>query len=229
MVPVDRSSLPDQVFATLVSAILSGRHAPGARLPSQRALAAELRVNVASIREGIKRLEQLNLVEVRHGDAMRVRDWRRHGGLDVLAHAADHAGSELPPAIMEARQILLTAAARLAAERRSPEQLQRLAHLVERLEATTEDPEAQEYDLAFVAAVVEASGNLVLALIANSLRDVIRARKHAFLAIVGEREALLPLYRRTARAISAGEPGRAAGAAASLASVQQARLLGPSP
>ena len=64
-----------------------GRYAPGERLPTQRALAAELGVNMASVREGIKRLEQLQLVEVRHGDAMRVRDWRAHGGLDVLVHA----------------------------------------------------------------------------------------------------------------------------------------------
>ena len=75
-----RTSLPDQVFHRLVSDVLAGRYAPGERLPTQRALAAELGVNMASVREGVKRLEQLGLVEVRHGDAMRVRDWRLHGG-----------------------------------------------------------------------------------------------------------------------------------------------------
>src|SRR4051794_41293030 len=75
-----RTSLPDQVFHRLVADVLAGRYAPGERLPPQRALAAELGVNMASVREGIKRLEQLGLVEVRHGDAMRVRDWRPHRG-----------------------------------------------------------------------------------------------------------------------------------------------------
>src|SRR4029077_5252815 len=75
-----RTSLPDQVFHRLVSDVLAGRYAPGERLPTQRALAAELAVNMASVREGVKRLEQLGLVEVRHGDAMRVLDWRLHGG-----------------------------------------------------------------------------------------------------------------------------------------------------
>jgi DNA-binding FadR family transcriptional regulator len=88
MSAVQRSSLPDQVFRELVGAVLDGRYSPGERLPTQRALAADLGVNMASLREGIKRLEQLRLVDVKHGDAMRVRDWRRDGGLDVLAYAA---------------------------------------------------------------------------------------------------------------------------------------------
>src|SRR5918996_6047188 len=86
--PVQRDSLPDQVFRRLAADVVSGRYAPAERLPTQRALAAELGVNMASVREGVKRLEQLKLVDVRQGDAMRVRDWRAHGGLDVLVHVS---------------------------------------------------------------------------------------------------------------------------------------------
>src|SRR3954471_23974784 len=117
MPAVQRSSLPEQVFRELVGAVLDVRYAPGERLPPQRALAADLGVNMASLREGIKRLEQLRLVDVKHGDAMRVRDWRAHGGLDVLAYAAV-ADPALLAALFEARRLLLTEAARLAAARR---------------------------------------------------------------------------------------------------------------
>src|SRR2546423_12066320 len=75
-----------RVFSQLVEDVLSGRYEPGEKLPTQRALAAELDVNMASVREAVKRLEQLGVVEVRHGDAMRVTDWRTSGGLDVIAH-----------------------------------------------------------------------------------------------------------------------------------------------
>ena len=101
--------------------MLAGRYAPGERLPTQRALAAALGVNMASVREGIKRLEQLKLVDVRQGDAMRVRDWRAHGGLDVLVHALGGGAAlddEVMRSVMEARGLLLADAARLAAERR---------------------------------------------------------------------------------------------------------------
>src|SRR3954468_16881923 len=106
---IDRTSVPDQVFARLCEAILGGGYAPGERLPTQRALAADLDVNIASVREAVKRLEQLRLVEVRHGAAMRVRDWRRDGGLDVLAHAVLAAGAldvELLREVFEARRLL---------------------------------------------------------------------------------------------------------------------------
>src|SRR5881275_3766773 len=83
--PVPRLSVPDQVFEQLREAILLGRYRPGERLPPQRALAAEMEVNMASVREALGRLEQLRLVDVRHGDATRVLDWRRSGGLEALA------------------------------------------------------------------------------------------------------------------------------------------------
>ena len=54
-------------------------------------------MNMASVREAVKRLEQLGLVEARQGDAMRVRDWRDDGGLDVVAHCCSApAGSTCP-------------------------------------------------------------------------------------------------------------------------------------
>src|SRR5215213_11430826 len=124
---IARVSLPDQVFHRLVADVLAGRHAPGDRLPTQRALAAELGVNMASVREGVKRLEQLGLVEVRQGDAMRVRDWRLHGGPDVLVHLIARDGAldvEMVRAVMEAR--------RLRSEEHTSE-LQSLTNLVCRL------------------------------------------------------------------------------------------------
>src|SRR3954466_3019718 len=126
MSAVQRSNLPEQVFRELVTAVLDGRYEPGERLPPQRALAADLGVNMASLREGIKRLEQLRLVDVRHGDAMRVRDWRIPGGLDVLAYGATVA----PPvrrALFGAGGLLLREAARLAAERRTDDHGRALA------------------------------------------------------------------------------------------------------
>src|SRR4051794_41552174 len=65
-----------RVFTRLSEEILSGRYEAGEKLPTQRKLAAELGVTMTALREALKRLEQLGLVEVRHGDAMRVSDWR---------------------------------------------------------------------------------------------------------------------------------------------------------
>ena len=159
---LSRTSLPDQVFHRLVSDVLAGRFAPGERLPTQRALAAELGVNMASVREGVKRLEQLGLVEVRHGDAMRVRDWRLHGGPDVLVHLIAREGAldvEMLRSVLEARRLLLTESARLAASRRSPEQAELLSSLAEQLPAGLL-PDRLDHDANRILWIDEAEGHV---------------------------------------------------------------------
>ena len=157
---VARSSLPEQVFRQLVAAVLDGRYAPGERLPTQRALAADLGVNMASLREGIKRLEQLRLVDVKHGDAMRVQDWRAHAGSMSLRYAVT-VDPALTGALFEARRLLLCESARLAAERRGRTHERTLLDLAEAFEAAEDDAAAQLIDLAFMATVIDAAGNLV--------------------------------------------------------------------
>ena len=226
MPQLPRTSLPDQVFRRLVGDVLSGRYAAGERLPAQRALAAELGVNMASVREGVKRLEQLRLVETRHGDGMRVADWRAQGGLDVLVHAvADSAG--LGPALVrevfEARRVLLAEAAALAAGRRTGEQSALLARLAAELAAVRDDGSAQGLDLAFMGTVIEAAGNIAFSLIANSIRDVYLQRLDLFRAIVARRATLD--YDAVASAIAAGDAAAARSAMAALAGAQETRLL----
>ena len=237
-VPVRGSLVSDQIFRRLVEEILSGRYSPGEKLPTQRALAAELDVNMASVREAVKRLEQLRLVEVRHGDAMRVRDWREDGGLDVVAHVLFRAGGldrGMLASLLEARRLMLTEAARLAAERRSDEDAVRLRELADRLAAERDpadrlgsgrDPAAaQALDWEFMNLIVDASGNVVFVLILNSIRQLYLDRAELFRAVVGEPGELARLYRRAARAIEARSPGRAARAVADLALEQERRLL----
>src|SRR5256714_7786222 len=169
--PVPRLSVPDHVFAQLREAILLGRYQPGERLPPQRALAADMQVNMASVREALKRLEQLRLVEVRHGDATRVLDWRRSGGLEALLLR----GSAEEPFLrdlFEARRVLLVEAARLAAQRRSEEQALQLRELAEAVAQAAQTGVRLAADWAFMAALVEAADNLVFQLILNSVREL---------------------------------------------------------
>jgi GntR family transcriptional regulator, transcriptional repressor for pyruvate dehydrogenase complex len=214
-----------RVFSQLCEDVLSGRYEPGEKLPTQRALAAELDVNMASVREAVKRLEQLGLVEVRHGDAMRVTDWRTSGGLDVIAHVLFAAGGldrEMLAELMEARRLMLAESARLAAERRDDDQARRLVALAGRIAEAPDDAAAQALDFAFFSELVEAAGNVVLVLVMNSIRRIYFARGELFVAIVGiSREP----YSRAARAVSRRQPEAAARAVAELAALQEDALM----
>jgi GntR family transcriptional regulator, transcriptional repressor for pyruvate dehydrogenase complex len=222
--PVSRASVPDQVFARLCEAILSGRYAPGERLPPQRALAADMEVNMASVREALKRLEQLRLVEVRHGDATRVLDWRRSGGLEALALLGSVDATVLRP-LFEARRLLLAESARLAAQRRRDDQAEALGELARAFAAAPDAASAQLADWGFMAVVVEAADNLVFQLIMNSVRELYLSQVELFAAIVARRDGLAPLYERAATAIAAGDATLAADTVAELAAAHEARIV----
>jgi DNA-binding FadR family transcriptional regulator len=158
---------------------------------------------------------------------MRVRDWREHGGLDVVAHMLLGAGGldrSTVEGLLEARRLMLREAARLAAERRSAAQAQRLTELAHRLR----DPgdAAQTLDWAFMSELAEASGNLVFVLIMNSIRELYFDQADLFRAVVGEPEKLAPDYEQAANAIAKKRAGEAAAAVERLTTRQEKALLG---
>jgi DNA-binding FadR family transcriptional regulator len=218
----------DDVFRRLTEDILSGRYEPGEKLPTQRRLAADLGVNMASIREAVKRLEQLRLVDVRQGDAMRVADWRTAGGLDVLAHLLFRAGGldrGTLAALMEARALMLAESARLAAERRDDAQAESLVDVAARMGQAPDAAAAQALDWAFFATVVEAADNLVLGLVMNSIRHVYFQRAELFANVVADHFRLAPRYVEAAAAIARRDADAAVDAVRRLAGAQAERLL----
>jgi GntR family transcriptional regulator, transcriptional repressor for pyruvate dehydrogenase complex len=225
---VERTSVSDQVFRILSREIFSGRYPPGELLPTQRTLAADLGVNMTSLREAVKRLEQLRLVESRQGEGMRVRDWRSDSGLDVLVHLIVGPSGIDPHtlgAVLEARRLMLTEAARLAARRSSREQAELLVDLADRIAAADSAEEAQRLDFSFFAELVDAAGNVLFVLITNSIRDLYLQNASAFLPLLEDRGSLVRHYRRAALAVRSGDPARAAGAVRRLAEEQERRLL----
>ena len=92
----------ERVHEHLRRDILEGRLAPGAAVPSERVLAADLQANRHAVREALKRLEQAGLVRISQGGPTRVLDWRDSGGLEVLL---DLVGHRARPRRAEARQL----------------------------------------------------------------------------------------------------------------------------
>jgi GntR family transcriptional regulator, transcriptional repressor for pyruvate dehydrogenase complex len=220
-------AVAERLFTQLSTEILSGRYQPGEKLPTQRTLAADLGVTMTALREALKRLEQLGLVEVRHGDAMRVADWRARGGLDVIAHVLFAAGGldrGMLADVMEARRLMLVESARLAAQRRDPEQAERVEELAARLADAPGAAAAQALDWAFFHELVEAARNVVLLLVMNTIRDIYLQRGELFQAVVADGEELAPLYARAARAVARGESRAAGDAVEQLARVQERAL-----
>ena len=81
---VAKQSLSEAVFAQLRSRIISRELASGDELPSERILCEMLGVNRGAVREGIKRLQQAGLVQVRHGGPTVVLNFEEEAGLEML-------------------------------------------------------------------------------------------------------------------------------------------------
>jgi DNA-binding FadR family transcriptional regulator len=114
-------TVSSRIHARLRADILGGRYAAGDALPSERRLSEDLETSRHVVREALKRLQQAGLVSISQGGATRVRDWRRHGGLELLLDlAADGDAPEAlhaPRAAMEMRACIGADAARRCAQR----------------------------------------------------------------------------------------------------------------
>jgi GntR family transcriptional regulator, transcriptional repressor for pyruvate dehydrogenase complex len=117
------STVSGQIHARLRADILGGRYAAGDPLPSERRLSEELETSRHAVREALKRLQQAGLVSISQGGATRVRDWRHHGGLELLLDVAAEGDApdalHAPRAAMEMRACIGADAARRCAERGS--------------------------------------------------------------------------------------------------------------
>lgn len=214
--PVNRRSVPEDVFEQIVAEVLSGAMQPGESLPSERRLAEVLGVSRPAVREALKRLSAAGLVDVRQGDSTTVRDFRRHAGLDLLPSLLLRDGEldfAVARSILEARLHNGPKVAELAAHRRRPELAALLDDSIRHLEAEDDAIERQRYALTFWDYVVDGADSIVFRLMYNTLRaayePALPALGTVMQAEVGRPEA----YRRLAEAITAGDvdgAGRAA-------------------
>ena len=135
-------TLSGRIHGQLRGDILTGRYAAGEPLPSERRLSEELGASRHAVREALKRLQEAGLIAIAQGGSTRVRDWRRHGGLDLLLDGDVPAELRAGRATMEMRACIGADAARRCAERATPAQRAELRSRVEQL-AAVDAPDAR--------------------------------------------------------------------------------------
>ncbi|MEW2626287.1 FadR/GntR family transcriptional regulator [Streptomyces sp. NPDC048106] len=172
MGPVRRQALGDQVIARLREQITSGAWPVGSRIPTETELVEQLDVARNTVREAIRALAHTGLLDIRHGSGSYVQATSELAGM--MRNRFEKARTE---DIVDVRSALEVRAARLACQRRTEDDLERLEHaLRQRQEAWTADDRVAfvNADVAFHLAVVTASRNTVLAGLHADLGEVIR-------------------------------------------------------
>lgn len=162
-----RETLADQIYGRLLELIALGQLAEGDKLPSEHQISQRFSVSRPVVREALARLRDDGIIVARHGIGSFVRR-RPPQGLIDLAGAADVAGLMR---CIEARLAVEPAAARHAALRASPGDLDAIDRALERLEISMRAREPRrELDFDFHMAVARASGNEVFADMLNATR-----------------------------------------------------------
>ncbi len=218
--PVVRRSVPDEVFDQVLAEVVDGEIPAGDALPSERALAEVLGVSRPAVREALQRMAQTGLVQVRHGGATLVRDFKRYAGLDLLPRLLVRHG-ELDPAvarsILEARLAVGPSVAALAATRGGAALGAALSATVDALAAVDDGPqgdvERQVHALEFWDQVVDAADSIVFRLMFNSLRAAYEPTLEALAPLMAAEVGQIDAYAVLTAAISAGDPDTARAAA----------------
>ncbi|MFC4564239.1 FadR/GntR family transcriptional regulator [Nocardiopsis mangrovi] len=208
-----RMPVTQRAIERIKARIADGTLRPGDRLPTERDLSADLGVSRSSMREAIRALTTLGVLEARHGAGVYVTALRPGDLLEAFSVLAEVSQGETLVEVLQVRRMLEPAATALAAARADDDQLRRLGALVDRI-GSGDEGDTVSADLTFHQAIVEITGNATLAAINNGLSS------RTFNARVwrGHREAGLAArlredHARIHRALLARDPDAARAAA----------------
>ncbi|MGC9668974.1 FadR/GntR family transcriptional regulator [Planosporangium sp. 12N6] len=170
-------AITDEAIERIKEMIVSGQLRPGDRLPKEADLANRLGLSRNSLREAVRALSLVRVLDVRQGDGTYVTSLRPELLLDAVSFLADFHRDDSVLHLLEVRRILEPAASAMAALAMSDEAIDELGAVLDEL---GDDPDIERLittDLEFHRRIAVGSGNPVLAsLIDNLSAPTVRAR-----------------------------------------------------
>lgn len=158
----------------MVSHLIRGDWAEGERIPPERELCLHLGVGRASLREALKALEIMGMIETRLGEGTFVcarSEFFSRPLLWAITGSAQKEAGEL----IEARKLIEVELAGLAAERARPDDMQAIGHQLDAMEEAVHDARRfQEADIEFHLAIGEAAHNRILLNALQLIRNLMR-------------------------------------------------------
>ena len=189
-------AVTDEAIEKIKAMIVSGTLRAGDRLPKEADLAAELGLSRSSLREAVRALSLMNILDVRQGDGTYVTSLEPTLLLEALSFIVDFHRDATVLELLQVRRILEPAATAMAAERATDAELEELGKL---LDSLGPDPSADELvanDLEFHRRIVACSGNSVLSSLVETMSaPTTRARVWRGLTQAGAWERTLAEHR----------------------------------
>ncbi|GAA4073386.1 FadR/GntR family transcriptional regulator [Nonomuraea soli] len=200
-------AVTDAAIDKIKQMILSGELAPGARLPKEADLAERLGLSRNSLREAVRALALINVLDVRQGDGTYVTSLEPGLLLDTLSFVLDLHRDDTVIQFFEVRRILEPAATAMAAELMSDDDIAELRAILDDLPADPTIEQLVQNDLRFHHRIARGSGNSVLCSFVESLAGPTqRARIWRGLTQEGALEKTIEQHTAIYDAIAARQP-----------------------
>lgn len=216
---VAHESVADMVVEEIENMIINGVLSDGDRLPSERELSELMKVSRPKIREALKKLVAVGLLEVRHGDGTFVAQLTGAAMTPALINLYGRHGLAFFD-YLEYRREQEGFAARCAASRATPPDCAAIQSCLDNLIKAYDEKDLERSliaDIAFHTAIVKASHNVMLIHMMRSIYELTEQKiffsRHHLREIKGSSKALLDQHKAIADAILAGDPETADAAA----------------
>jgi DNA-binding FadR family transcriptional regulator len=211
MKPIERVRVPALVAERLKELLLSGRYQPGDRLPSIKTLAAELGVGHTSLREGLKELETLGLIEKRQGAGLFVREAVNDLFAVTPIFRPTRLDAKTLQDLLHVRKLIETDAARLAAQHAAPADMDTLAYHLQQMSDQFDDADRFiTHNTQFHLVVCRAAHNRVLFQVLAPISGLILAEQAMITSARAVRAAGLAWHHRIYEAVLARDAAEAA-------------------
>jgi GntR family transcriptional repressor for pyruvate dehydrogenase complex len=207
--PLRRVSIVDQLVEKMTRKVIAGAWPTGAKIPSLRTLASSHSVSPLTIREAIRVMQTRGLLETRHGVGTFVVAEKESE--DFVPWMLGSIDIDDYDDLIEARDVIEGQIIRLAASRRTDDDLDRLRGIVIQMRRHRLEPEKYlEVDTNFHIALAETSHNPVLLrgmlAIRGPLRRLMEERNRRYLVALGSLDVSIESHAEIVEAIARREP-----------------------
>ncbi|MGH3357989.1 MAG: FadR/GntR family transcriptional regulator [Nocardioidaceae bacterium] len=199
-------AVTDEAILRIKEMLLRGQLKPGDRLPPEKELSEELGLSRSSLREAVKALELIRVLDVRRGDGTYVTSLEPRLLLEAMSFVVDLHQDTSVLELFAVRRILEPAAAVLAAHHADATDIEKLTAILAEVDEQTTIEDLVSHDLEFHGFINRLCGNAYLSSLLESLSSsTVRARVWRGLTEDGSVDRTLAEHRAIVDALASGD------------------------
>ncbi len=209
LTPITRTTLTADICRQMVNHLIRGVWSEGDRIPAERDLCQQLGVGRASLREALKALEIMGMIETRLGDGTYVCKRSEFFSRPLLWAIVSGSEADMNE-LVEARVLIEVELAGMAAERATDEDIEHLTELLDRMSKVKKSPqEFVQADVDFHLTLARAASNKILMNALQMIRNLLHRWILSAVGTSGIADKACSQHKRMLAAIKTGDAATA--------------------